>query len=76
MKKYAVYPGKVFSQTDGDEHFISAQQLMRLYGVHRSECVIVNTHRPGYTSTSDSRATEDLIALFPQYDGDYNSPDK
>lgn len=39
--KYLVFPGFVRSITDGDEHFISAAQLIQLHGVKRSECLVV-----------------------------------
>jgi len=31
-KKYVVYPGYVYSQNDGDRHYLSAEQIMNLHG--------------------------------------------
>ena len=39
-RKYIVHPGYVISKEDGDEHFIRAEELMRLYKVDKSECYI------------------------------------
>lgn len=44
MKKFAIFPGYVRSIQDGDMHFISAADLMNLYGVRQEECVIVDPH--------------------------------
>lgn len=38
--KYLVCPGAVFSKNDGQEHFISAEQLIRLYKVNPKDCRI------------------------------------
>jgi len=37
--KYAVYPGPVVSQNDGQTHMVSFIELCRLYGVNPRECV-------------------------------------
>lgn len=69
-EKYLIVPGQVRSRSDGDTHYISAQELIRLYGVNPKECkiveqqVLVNVDRlekyyPG------------LIELRPRYDGKY-----
>lgn len=68
MKKYLVIPGNVISKNDGDEHYISANELIRLYGVQRDDCVIADPSMPrGYYSKY-----ADLILLVPRYDGDYS----
>lgn len=63
---FIVCPGEVISQTDGDVHFISAFTLINLYGVKRTECVIM--------SPSTARM-EGLYVLDPRFDGDYSLPD-
>lgn len=63
---FIVCPGEVISQTDGDTHIISAHALINLYGVKRSECVIM--------SPTTSRM-EGLFVLDPRADGDYSLPD-
>ena len=74
--KYAVYAGYTTSKTDGQDHFVSAKQLMFLYGVRQDECLIVPHHRTGHPSEYahlDERAAK-LIALRPRFDGDYTLP--
>ena len=67
-KKYALVPGRVQSQHDGDWHYISPSQLMRLYGVSRDDCVVL-PDLPYYSSLL--RAYEGLIRLYPLYSGRY-----
>lgn len=57
--KYALYPGYVISQHDGDRHYITPEMLASLYQVPMSECVI------------NPESTEGLIVLRPRYDGNY-----
>lgn len=58
--KYNVWPGYVRSKNDGQTHYIGPGQLMRLYNVSPSECVIrSNTHKG-------------LIDLKPSYEGNYS----
>ena len=66
-KEFLIVPGKVTSIRDGDIHFISAHQLINLYGVKRDECIIVR---------DDTRSVpEGLLYLEPSYEGDYTLPD-
>lgn len=65
MKKYLICPGYVISKNDGDRHYISAHQLMRLYKVKPSECVISND--PDVPTS----LLANLLPLRPRYDGDY-----
>lgn len=67
--KYAVYPGNVRSQHDGDFHYIGFRQLCELYGVSPALCIDMS--RP------ESRVGRDLsklVALRPSYRGDYTLP--
>lgn len=75
-KKYLVIGGFVISG-DGDRHYISPQQLVRLYGVKREECVFdisdldddgldVNEVR-GYSK----EFLDSLIKLRPSTNGKY-----
>lgn len=66
MKKCLLCPGRVRSKTDGDVHFISASNLARLYGVNMEECYI----KSQTGGVDESR----LIALHPQYSGNYTLP--
>lgn len=65
-KKYTVFPGWMYSKNDNDDYFISATQLMRLYGVNPLECVVVREGEPVIT--------RGLIILRPRYDGNYTIP--
>jgi len=67
--KYAIHPGRVKSQWDGEIHYISSDRLMRLYGVEPKECVVVRDNR-------GHRNYEDLKHLYPKPDGDYNIDDE
>ena len=61
--KYAVYPGMIRSRNDGDWHYVGAAQLIRLYGVRPSECLIVVDDRDRMGGRG-----EGLIPLHPQHD--------
>ncbi len=69
VKRYVVHPGQMRSKTDGDMHWIGARDLMRLYGVSPDECFVVDEHRSAASSGWDGR--DDLIHLWPSYDGSY-----
>lgn len=76
MIKYAIFPDFVRSQTDGDKHFITAKQLMFLYGVHPNECFIVenNKHFRQYDYDLDYVRDNNLIILRPSHSGNYKLP--
>ncbi len=65
--KYAVYPGYVYSQNDHDKHWVSADKLIRLYGVKRRDCLVIREHERGANG-------EGLIPLKPRSNGDYRLP--
>lgn len=77
-KKYAVWPGLVTSKTDGQVHFISAAQLVMLYGVKWDECIVYDAARlyelPDSVRESRMAVAESLIPLRPRYDGNYTLP--
>jgi hypothetical protein len=60
--RFLVCPGPVTSKNDGDKHYITAQQLIRLYRL-----------RPGtfYVYEEGKEYALDLIQCGPRYDGDY-----
>lgn len=74
--KYLVLPGYVSSQNDGDRHFIGAAQLIRLYGVHPSECRILSWDDEAYETKIKQIEKENpnVIRLRPRYRGDYTLP--
>lgn len=66
MKKYIVIGDWVRSQSDGQVHYISAEELVRLYRVRRSECILLNR-----MALSEVRQFV-LRILRPQEDGHYS----
>ncbi len=77
MTKYAVHPGFVTSRTDGDEHYMGALELVRLYQLKQGEYVVVNRDKWGeLTIASRALNTEGMHNLYPRYDGHYGRPDE
>ncbi len=72
MKKYLLCPATVTSKTDGDEHYISASDIARLYGVPMSECLVRPS--PGSERTLGWNEKHGLVELWPRYDGNYKLP--
>ena len=64
-KRFLIMPGKIVSKNDKQVHFVSGKQLITLYGVEESECVIYQgaVHK-GHDFSS-------LLQLAPRYRGDY-----
>lgn len=65
-KKYALFPGIVISETDGDIHHIDARTLAELYRVNIEECHVVREGSMGYHGFPSN-----IIELYPRYDGNY-----
>jgi len=63
-----LHPGKVISKYEGDEHFISAQQLIKLYGVLPTDRII---YSHGFYERGIAEGSEEWIHLFPRFCGDY-----
>lgn len=66
-KRFILHPGYVRSTYDGQEHYISAGQLARLYGVDQQECVVHSEHSK-FERDPEIRV---LMPLFPRQDGKY-----
>lgn len=66
--RYVLHPGYVTSKNDGDEHWISAGNLARLYRVKPTDCIVVDGRTRGHVSLPDD------VHLYPRYDGDYKLP--
>ena len=64
--KYVLCPGKIHSKNDDDYHFISAEQLARLYHVKISDCVIVEAGK------EVPKQYHSIPWLVPRYHGDYD----
>lgn len=70
MKKYIVYGGDV---TNGQQtHYVSAHQVMRLYGLALENCILVDWDSP---SSFLGFVTKDHVKLGPRSDGNYVLPD-
>lgn len=65
-KKYLIFPGEIISKNDGQKHYISALEIIRLYHVNPQECIIVNNNYDLHGIIQ-----EDYLHLEPNYDGDY-----
>ena len=66
--RYIIRPGWMVSQHDGQSHYITPQELVRLYEVDPRECVIV---RPDHKIPREYMS---LHILAPRYDGKYRKP--
>ncbi len=67
------HPGEVVSKTDGDVHRVTFTQLCQLYGVDPR--TTLNAAHPAHASLARYRrelAPEEVIDLFPRYDGCYD----
>ena len=78
-RHYLLIPGQVTSKTDGQRHWVTAAELVRLYGVDPADCIVF----PMGPSTEDmirrnalheKVARGDLTALNPKHSGDYTLP--
>lgn len=74
--RFVLCPDYVISRNDGSRHWVGADQLRRLYGVPRRECV---TYPQGEGSDADIRRRlwrdpPDSVRLAPCFDGDYRLP--
>ena len=71
--KYALVPGYVRSKNDGEEHYINAPTLAKLYGVDFKKCVVIGVNDP-YTPEHARR--DGLKVLYPDYIGRYIIPEE
>lgn len=67
MKKYFVlHPGEEISVSDGDVHYIDERKLCQLYGVHISECYVIDYEKPETYRGIDFSDKSRLIHLYPK----------
>lgn len=64
QKRIFLHPGEVRSKRDGQWHYVTAQQLARLYHVDLRCCVVIAGDRPYYHDPDDEH-------LYPRVNGDY-----
>lgn len=67
--KYLVVPGFVTSKSDGQTHWISAKELMGLYGVRSQDCVIAGWNPSDFRHRVEGQT---LTVLHPDYHGRYD----
>ena len=69
MMKFAVHPGEVVSAHDGQRHYISAGELVRLYELRGDEYVVWRE--------PNSRGLNwgDFLHLYPSPSGRYGRPE-
>ena len=67
-KKYLIFPGTIRSKRDGDEHYVTAHDIIYLYRVNHMECIII---RDKY----DLRGIDqwEYIHLEPNWRGEYET---
>jgi len=64
MFRFLIMPGHVRSISDEDIHYISAQELIKLYRVDPKKCLIWN-------QDMGENISDKLIKLRPRKDGKY-----
>lgn len=67
---YIVIPGFVTSARDGSRHYITARQLVRLYGVREADCIVVHLEQRTIGLTLEQMVEYPI--LIPRHDGDYS----
>ena len=68
--QYIVHAGYVTSRTDGDEHYVSAPELARLYGLKRHQWI---EFRPEILRAMTLSEYNSYTHLHPREDGDYTT---
>jgi len=68
-KQFAIHPGFVRSGKDNDEHFIGYYDLIKLYGVPESKCVLWDDNQP---DTFQNKIASEYHHLYPSWTGDYS----
>ncbi len=68
MKKYLVIGGWVTSKHDGQQHYVNAVDLCRLYGVAVRDCILASEEDEHSLLGID---VTQYIVLRPRYDGRY-----
>jgi len=66
-KKYVVWSGWVKNESDKDV-FITAEKVMKLYGLTKDDCILCDVDNPRIYKDLDMNGKK---ALFPRQDGKY-----
>ena len=77
MKHYVLMPGYVHSQFDDDRHYITWQDLQKLYRLERRQFSVHRGFRKDDSPILDPAPPKDaeLVHLRPSYTGDYSLPE-
>ena len=67
MIKYIVHGGHVISKNDKEFHYLSEEDVIRLYNVPRNLCILAK-------EAKGLRGTDNYIHLYPSQDGNYELP--
>lgn len=59
-----VHPGKVISRNDGDIHYITFNQLCKLYGLNPNDCINADYSRGYVPSSSDKHYYPDPTGRY------------
>lgn len=70
--KYVVHDGYIKSRSDGDEHFISCEDVIRLYGVNSNRCLYARMGDEEWKRCYTPEYIMSLTHLWPRLDGNYN----
>lgn len=69
-KMYAVHPGFINSKNDRQCHYITFEQLCKLYKLSPADCYRWNDEEAG-----NYRNRDKYIHLYPDYHGEYKLPE-
>lgn len=73
--RYVLCPGPVRSRVDGQEHHVGAAELVQLYRVNPSACLVMPSGPGGLRAWALGCIERgELVALHPRPDGDYRLP--
>lgn len=71
-KLFLVLPGEIVSINDWDRHYIDARRLMRLFGVHPRECIVIHNEQDlqGQRDVFDRglEVLKPMVHLYRPYD--------
>lgn len=69
-KKYVIWSGWIKDESNKDV-FITAEKVMKLYGLTKDDCILCNVDNPKVYKDLDMTGRK---ALFPRRDGNYVLP--
>ncbi len=67
--KVIIHPGNIPSKHDNEIHFISAGKLIELYGVLKTDAIVIEDWN--VPETENYREHDGWLHLFPLYEGNY-----